>query len=215
MVRFGVLASGNGSNLQAILDAMAAGEIAGDLRIVIANQPTAKALQRAENAGKKALCIPHRDYASRAAFDAKLVSTLKAEQVDWVILAGFMRLLTKGFLDEFPNRVVNLHPSLLPAFPGVNAGQQALDYGVKLTGCTVHLVSEGMDSGPVIAQAAVRVRDDDDEQSLMSRLHQAEHQLLVEVVKGICESRVEFRPGAPGERAKVRFLRRSSVNGGP
>lgn len=209
MMRLGVLVSGNGSNLQAILDAVAAGRIKGDVCLVISNQPGVKALERANQAGVRAAAIPHKAFPTRAAFDAALVEALKAEQVDWVVLAGFMRLLTQDFLDAFPNRIINLHPSLLPAFPGVNSGQQALDYGVKVTGCTVHLVSETMDAGPIIAQQAVPVLDDDDESSLMARVHEAEHALLVDVLARICDQRLELVSSAQDGRAKVRFRRQA------
>ncbi len=202
--KLGILVSGNGSNLQAILDAVAEGTIQADVRLVISNKPGAKALQRAQDAGVDAICIPHRDYSSRAEFDAQLVKALQQARVDWVVLAGFMRLLTNTFLDAFPDRVINLHPSLLPAFPGVNAGKQALDYGVKVTGCTVHLVTEGMDSGPIIAQKTVAVRDDDDEASLMDRVHAAEHELLVGVLADVCKRQLVVERDAG--RPKVRLV---------
>jgi phosphoribosylglycinamide formyltransferase-1 len=171
---------------------------------VISNKPGVKALARASAAGVPALSVPHQDFDSREAFDARLSQCLKSAQVEWVILAGFMRLLTPVFLNAFKDRVVNLHPSLLPAFPGVNAVAQALEYGVKVTGCTVHLVTEGMDSGPVIAQRVVPILDDDNEQGLLERMHAAEHQLLVEVVQGICEHRLAIVRGEGRPKASLR-----------
>ncbi|MEN9580544.1 MAG: putative Phosphoribosylglycinamide formyltransferase [Pseudomonadota bacterium] len=210
MARLAVLVSGSGSNLQAILNAVEARTIAAEVAVVISNKPGVRALERAVKAGVPALCLSHQNYPSREAFDAALVTELKARNVDWVVLAGFMRLLTKVFLDEFRDRVLNLHPSLLPAFPGVNSARQALDHGVKVTGCTVHLVTEGMDAGPIIAQQAVPVLDDDTEESLLERLHQAEHELLVSVVAAVCDGglTVERPMDQVSARAKVRLNER-------
>lgn len=207
MTRLGVLVSGNGSNLQAILTAVDAGIIPGEVAVVVSNNASAFALERARKAGVLSRCVPHQAYPTREAFDAALVSELKSCQVDWVVLAGFMRLLTPVFLDEYRDRVVNLHPSLLPAFPGVHSGRQALAYGVKISGCTVHLVTEGMDAGPIIAQRAVPVLDDDTEETLMQRIHAAEHELLVKVVAGICRGnlRVERQDAAGVSQTKVRL----------
>jgi phosphoribosylglycinamide formyltransferase-1 len=178
-----VLVSGNGSNLQAILDAVRDKRLAASVRLVVSNQPSAHALTRARQAQVPACCIPHRDFASREDFDRSVVSALRAAAVEWVVLAGFMRLLTPYFLAEFPNRILNIHPSLLPAFPGVNAIGQALQAGVRETGCTVHLVDQGLDSGPILAQAAVPVLEGDTEDSLAQRVHAAEHQLFVDTLR--------------------------------
>jgi phosphoribosylglycinamide formyltransferase-1 len=182
-LRLGVLVSGNGSNLQAILDAIREKHLLASVRLVVSNQSTAYALTRAQQAQVPACCISHRDFASREAFDRRVVSALKAADVEWVVLAGFMRLLTPYFLAEFPNRILNIHPSLLPAFPGVNAIGQALQAGVRETGCTVHLVDQGLDSGPILAQAAVPVLEGDTEDSLAQRVHVAEHRLFVDTLR--------------------------------
>jgi phosphoribosylglycinamide formyltransferase-1 len=197
----GVLVSGNGTNLQAILDAVAAGSLDADVRVVISNQPDARALERARAAGVPALSLPHRKFSSREAFDFALVEALRQQGVEWVVLAGFMRLLTPAFLQAFPERVLNIHPSLLPAFPGTHAIRDALDYGVCVTGCTVHLVDEGVDSGPILAQCAVNVLETDDEASLAERLHRAEHELYVEVLQRLASGQLAAR-GRPRARTK-------------
>jgi phosphoribosylglycinamide formyltransferase 1 len=150
------------------------------------------------------LVIPHGDFPDRATFDATMVAALEEAGVETVVLAGFMRLVTPVLLDAFPYRVVNIHPSLLPAFPGVDAQAQALAYGVRLTGCTVHFVDAGTDTGPVIAQAAVPVIEGDTRDTLAARILAEEHRLLVEALGWIAAGRVEVTPGEPGARARVR-----------
>lgn len=203
-MRLGVLVSGNGSNLQALIDAVSDGRIAAEIAVVISNRASAHALARAEQAGIPAVVVPHGEFTSREAFDQRVVDELRARDVDWVVFAGFMRLVTSVLLSAYPLRVINLHPSLLPAFPGVDAGRQAFEYGVKLTGCTVHLVTQDMDSGPIIAQTAVAVRPDDDLESLMTRIHAAEHETLVAVVQAVAEGRVEVESDGRRDRARVR-----------
>jgi len=189
-LNLGVLVSGEGSNLQAILDAISAGSLNARVKVVISNRPGVRALERARAAGVPGLAIPHKDFASREAFDAALVSALREADVNWVVLAGFMRVLTPHFLSAYPGRIINIHPSLLPAFPGVDATQQALAYGVKITGCTVHFVDQGVDSGKIIAQRAVPVEAADDVSSLAARVHVAEHELFVHVLCEIAAGRV-------------------------
>jgi phosphoribosylglycinamide formyltransferase 1 len=186
----GVLVSGNGTNLQAILDATQSGSLAASVRCVISNRTGAMALERAARAGVPALTIPHSSFETREAFDRALVAALREHGAEWIVLAGFMRVLTPELLRAFPGRIVNIHPSLLPSFPGKDAILQALRHGVKVTGCTVHFVDEGVDSGPIIAQRAVEVRDGDDEHSLAERMHAAEHQLFVGVLADIASGRV-------------------------
>lgn len=189
-LRLGVLVSGGGTNLGAILSAVASGALAADVRVVVSNKPEAGGLERARAAGVEAVAIPHRGFASREAFDQAVVDCLRAHDVEWVVLAGFMRVVTPVLLDAFPRRVINIHPALLPAFPGVDGPGQALRYGVKVAGCTVHLVDAGVDTGPVIAQAAVPVLDDDDRDRLAARILVEEHKLLVEVLRWVSEGRV-------------------------
>jgi len=200
-LKLGVLVSGRGSNLQAILDAVAAGTLDADVRIVISNRADAAALERADQAGVPTRVISHRDFADRSAFDAALVQALAVADVSVVVLAGFMRVLTPTFLDAFPWRVINVHPALLPSFPGVDAQKQALDWGVKVTGCTVHFVDAGTDTGPIIAQAALPVRDDDTADELSHRILDLEHRLLVQVLRWMAEGRVQVVTG--GARPKV------------
>jgi phosphoribosylglycinamide formyltransferase 1 len=189
-LQLGVLVSGVGSNLQAILDAISAGTLNAQVKVVISNRPGVQALERARAAGVPALTIPHKDFASRAAFERALLSALGEAEVSWIVLAGFMRVLSPEFLNAYRGRIINIHPSLLPSFPGVDAAKQALDYGVKLTGCTVHFVDQGVDSGKIIAQRAVPVAAGDDVSSLASRIHEAEHELFVHVLREIAEGRV-------------------------
>jgi phosphoribosylglycinamide formyltransferase-1 len=189
-LNLGVLVSGNGTNLQAILDAVAGGALDARVRCVISNKADARALERATLAGVPALFISHKAHPTRDAFDAAVLAALREHGVEWVVLAGFMRVLTPGFLRAWSGRVVNVHPALLPSFPGVNAVGQALAHGVKVTGCTVHFVDEGVDSGPIIAQRAVTVHEGDDEASLAARIHEAEHELFVSVLADIAAGRV-------------------------
>ncbi|HET7541711.1 MAG TPA: phosphoribosylglycinamide formyltransferase [Polyangiaceae bacterium] len=189
-LRLGVLVSGTGSNLQAILDAITQGTLNARVELVISNRPGVQALERARAAGVRALTISHKEFAQREAFDKALVNALREAEVNWIVLAGFMRVLTPHFLAAFPGRIINIHPSLLPAFPGVDAVKQAFDYGVKLTGCTVHFVDQGVDSGRIIAQRAVPVEASDDLAALGARIHGAEHSVFVEVLRDIAAGRV-------------------------
>jgi phosphoribosylglycinamide formyltransferase-1 len=189
-LNLGVLVSGTGSNLQAILDAVGDGTLNAQVKVVISNRPGVQALERARAANVQALTIPHKDFADREAFDRALVSALREAEVGWVVLAGFMRVLTPVFLAAYPGRIINIHPSLLPAFPGVDAAKQALAYGVKISGCTVHFVDQGVDSGKIIAQRAVSVQAEDDLATLAARIHGAEHELFVSVLQDIAAGRV-------------------------
>jgi phosphoribosylglycinamide formyltransferase 1 len=189
-LNLGVLVSGTGTNLQAILDAISAGTLDARVKVVISNRPGVPALERARKAGVEALTISHKDFVDREAFDHALLRALRKADVNWVALAGFMRVLTPEFLAAFPGHIINIHPSLLPAFPGMNAQKQAFDYGVKLTGCTVHFVDHGVDSGRIIAQRAVAVEEGDDLAALAARIHTAEHALFVEVLREIATGRV-------------------------
>lgn len=196
----GVLASGSGTNLQALIDRGARGELGpARLTVVGVNVPACPALARARAAGLPTFVSDHRDYKARGAFDQALVASLRAHQVDLVVLAGFMRILGGDFLAAFPQRVINIHPALSPAFPGVNGQRQALEYGAKIAGCTVHFVDGSVDAGIVIAQAAVLVHDDDDEEALRARILTEEHRLLPAVVRAVAERRVIIE----GRRARV------------
>jgi len=199
-MKTGVLASGSGTNLQALIDAWKAGAMApADLVVVGANIPGCLALERAQKAGIETFVLSHKSFATREDFDRALVAELRGRDVELVVLAGFMRVLTGAFLDAFPLRVINIHPALLPAFPGVHAQKQALDYGVKLAGCTVHFVDKGTDTGPIIAQAAVPVLPTDDEDTLGKRILGEEHRLLPAVVRAVASGQVSVE----GRRVKV------------
>jgi phosphoribosylglycinamide formyltransferase-1 len=201
----GVLVSGTGTNLQAIIDAIARGELDATIKVVISNKPGVLALERAASAGIPTKTISHRDFATRESFDEAVATVLKDAGVDWVVLAGFMRLLTKRLIGAYQNRIVNIHPALLPAFPGVDAQEQAFDYGVKITGCTVHLVDEGTDTGPIIAQTAVTVLDTDDAATLRKRILEEEHRLLVGSLGAIGQGRLEIVSPPLGGRTRVRL----------
>ena len=205
MITLGVLVSGSGTNLQAILDAIATGRLDARVAVVLSNVPGAGALDRARAAGVDVAVVDHKAHADRRAFDAAVVEVLRARGVELVVLAGFMRLLTDVLLGAFPMRVVNVHPALLPAFPGVHAQRQALDYGTRVTGCTVHFVDGGTDTGPIIAQAAVPVLEGDDEEALRLRILAREHALLPQVLQWIAEGRVAIEPAGSGRpRVRVR-----------
>lgn len=186
----GVLVSGSGSNLQALIDACSVADFPARISVVVSNVPTAFALERARRAGIASEVLEHKKFGSRTEYDEALVGVLRSHGVTRVCLAGFMRLLGPGFLRAFPEGVMNVHPALLPAFPGVHGAKQALDYGAKVAGCTVHFVDEGTDTGPVIAQACVPVLPDDTEATLQARIQQEEHRLYPEAVRLWCEDRL-------------------------
>ena len=196
----GVLVSGSGTNLQALIDRHQRGELGPAQLVVIgSNVPDCAAVARARQAALPTFVLDHRDYPERATFDRALVEALRAHQVDLVVLAGFNRLLGRDLLEGFPGRVINIHPALLPAFPGVRAQRQAFDAGVKIAGCTIHFVDHGVDTGPIIAQAAVPVHDDDDDEALRLRILAEEHRLLPAVVRAIAERRVVLE----GRRVRI------------
>lgn len=193
--KLGVLVSGSGSNLQALLDACAQPGFPAEVAVVVSNVPTAFALERAKKAGVPSVVLEHKAYGSRTDFEKALVETLVSAGVEWVCLAGFMRLLGVDFLGRFAGKVLNIHPSLLPAFPGLHAQRQALERGVKVAGCTVHFVDPGMDTGPIIAQAAVPVLPGDDEAALSARILKEEHRLYPLVVKLVATGAVRLEGG--------------------
>jgi phosphoribosylglycinamide formyltransferase 1 len=202
-IALGVLVSGSGTNLQAILDAVRDRKLDARVAVVVSNVEGVIALDRARSAGVPAVVVDHKRFADRGAFDAAVVERLRDHGVEVVVLAGFMRLLTPVLLDAFPMRIVNVHPALLPAFPGVHGVRQALAYGVRVAGCTVHFVDLGTDTGPIIAQTAVPVLDDDDEATLAARILEKEHELLPRVLQWIAEGRVSVE-ATPGARSRVR-----------
>lgn len=192
MMRVAVLASGSGSNFQALVDALNVADGPARVELLVCNVPGAKVLERAARAGVETVVIEHKLAASREAFDRSVAQALVERRIELVCLAGYMRLVTSTFLSAFPGRVINLHPALLPSFPGLHAIRQALAAGVKITGLTVHFVDEGTDTGPIIAQAAVPVLDGDDEASLGARVHAEEHRLYPRVVQAIARHHVRL-----------------------
>jgi phosphoribosylglycinamide formyltransferase-1 len=192
MIRVGVLASGSGSNFQALVDALHVAGSPARVEVLVCNVPGAKVLDRAARAGVESVLIDHKKVATREAYDEQLVEALTTRGIELVCLAGYMRLVTPGFLRRFPGAVINIHPALLPAFPGLHGVRQALQYGVKVSGCTVHFVDEGTDTGPIIAQATVPVLPSDDEATLGARINAEEHRLYPAVVRAIAEGRVKL-----------------------
>ena len=180
--KIGVLISGRGSNLQAVIDSIAAGRLDAVIAVVISNRADAAGLERARAVGIETLYIDHKKYPSREAFDLAVVGELQQRDVSLVCLAGFMRLLSAAFVAAFPNRILNIHPSLLPAFPGLDGQRQAWEYGVKASGATVHIVTPELDAGPIVRQAVVLVRDDDTPDMLAARILVEEHRIYPEAI---------------------------------
>lgn len=194
MKKLGILLSGRGSNFEAIARNAAAGVIDAEIAVVISNRADARGLETARAMGLEAVCLPSKGV-DREAFDAAVARELKKRSVDLICLAGFMRLLSAAFIREFPMRILNIHPSLLPAFPGLDAQEQALRHGVKITGCTVHFVDEFLDAGPIVKQAAVPVLDDDTVETLSARILAEEHRIYSEAIRLVLSGgwRVEGR----------------------
>jgi phosphoribosylglycinamide formyltransferase 1 len=198
-LRVGVLASGRGSNLQSLIDQSQAGHIPAQIVLVASNKADAGALDRAQKAGIATCVIDHREFASREDFDAAMVAALREAGVELVVLAGFMRLLSPVFIEAFPQRIMNIHPALLPAFPGLNVQAKAIDYGVRFSGCTVHFVDGGLDTGPIIIQAVVPVLEDDTEESLSARILAQEHRIYPRAVQLFAEGRLKVE----GHRVRI------------
>jgi phosphoribosylglycinamide formyltransferase 1 len=193
MVKLGVLVSGSGSNLQAIIDNIEAGRLDAKIQIVISNLAGVFALDRAKQHGIPSLVLSHKEYKKREDYDQKLVEILKEHNVELVILAGFMRIVTGVLLRAFPMRVMNIHPALLPSFPGTHVWQDEIDYGVKFAGCTVHFVDEGTDTGPIVIQAVVPVYDDDNADTLNARILKQEHKAYSQAIQLYSERRLEIK----------------------
>lgn len=188
----GVLVSGSGSNLQSIIDHIEKGLLDAEIKVVISNNPDAYAIERAKKHQLKTIIINHSSFDSREAFDQAVVDVLKENGVSLVIMAGFMRLLSSVFLSAFPLRIMNIHPALLPSFPGIHAQDKALRYGVKFTGCTVHFADENADSGPIIIQSIVPVYDDDTEETLSARILREEHKIYPQAIQYYAEGKIEI-----------------------
>ena len=192
MTKLGVLCSGRGSDLQSIIDAIADNKLKAEIAIVLTDKPNVMALERAQKAGIKNLCIDRKRFDNKSDFESTLLNELKAAKVDLVVLAGFMRIVSPSFVHEYKERIMNIHPSLLPSFPGAHAHRDVLAYGVKVSGCTVHFVDEGTDSGPIIMQTAVEVKDDDTEETLAARVLEQEHIIYPKVIQLYVEGRLKI-----------------------
>ncbi|NPA33001.1 MAG: phosphoribosylglycinamide formyltransferase [Aquificae bacterium] len=191
-MRLGVLVSGRGSNLQAIVDAIKAGRLKAQISVVISDNPNAYAIKRCEKEGIECKVVERKDFSSRKEFEKELSRILKEKGVELVVLAGFMRVLSGEFLKNFPDRVINIHPSLIPAFQGLDAQRRAVEFGVKFSGCTVHIVDESVDGGPVIVQAVVPVLPQDTPESLSERILKWEHKILPQAIQWFSEGRVKL-----------------------
>jgi len=190
MINIGVLASGRGTNLQAIIEAVKEGKIEGRISIVISDNRDAFALKRAKQNNIETEYINFKSFKNREDYDKEIMECLKEKDIDLVVLAGYMRILSPYFIRTYKNRIINIHPALLPSFPGLHAQRQAVEYGVKISGCTVHFVDEGIDSGPVILQKAVEVKDNDTEESLAERILKEEHQIYPRAIQLFCQGRL-------------------------
>jgi phosphoribosylglycinamide formyltransferase 1 len=192
VLKIGVLASGRGSNFQSIIDEIASQRLKAEIVLLITDNPSAFAIERAKKHGIKYLVILSKEHRSRDEFFVKIAEELKERDVGLVILAGFMRIVGKPLIDAFPNRIMNIHPALLPSFPGLHGQRQAIAYGVKISGCTVHFVDEGMDTGPIIIQAAVPVLQNDTEETLSERILRYEHKIYPEAIRLFSEGKIEI-----------------------
>ncbi len=199
MKKLGILLSGRGSNFEAIARNVQSGALQAEISVVISNVPSAPGLETARGLGLNAISLPSRGV-PREKYDCQVVELLRQYDVDLICLAGFMRILTPELIQAFPQRILNIHPSLLPAFPGLHAQRQAFEYGVKVTGCTVHFVDEGLDSGPVILQATVPVEPEDTEEDLAARILREEHRIYSDAIRLVLENRIEIS----GRRTKIK-----------
>ncbi|OGX22066.1 MAG: phosphoribosylglycinamide formyltransferase [Omnitrophica WOR_2 bacterium GWF2_38_59] len=206
MQRFAVFVSGNGTNLQAIIEAVNQKKIKAELALVFSNNRKAYALKRAEEAGIKTLCLVRKDYATPQSYDRDIVIYMKEAKIDFIVLAGYMKLLSAFFVKEFPNRILNVHPSLLPAFRGKQAIKDAFTYGAKVTGVTIHFVDDKMDHGPIIMQEGFKIPPDDTLEMLEARVHTLEHSMYPKAIQLYTEDRLKV-----GKGRKVRILERPKV----
>ncbi|MBE3037105.1 MAG: phosphoribosylglycinamide formyltransferase [Candidatus Atribacteria bacterium] len=193
MVNIGVLVSGRGTNLQAIIEAIEEGKIEGEIKVVISDHPDAYALKRAQQYHIDTRYINFKGFKNREDYDKEIIKTLKEKKIELVVLAGYMRILSPYFIRTYKNKIMNIHPALLPSFPGFHAQKQAIEYGAKVSGCTVHFVDEGIDSGPIILQKAVEVSDDDTEESLAEKILKEEHQIYPRAIQLFSEGRLMIK----------------------
>ena len=203
-IGIGVLVSGSGSNLQSIIDHIEDGTLDAEIRVVLSNNAEAYALERCKKHGILAAVVDHRQFSSREEFDRRVIEILKRSGVDLVVMAGFMRILSPEFFRAFPQKILNIHPALLPAFPGIHVQQKAVEYGVKFSGCTVHFADEGVDTGPIIIQAVVPVLEDDTAEDLAARILKEEHRIYPQAIQYYAEGRIEIE----GHKVRIRSERR-------
>ena len=187
--KIGILLSGRGSNFLALHGAMERGEVPAEIGLVVSNVAEAPGVEKARALRLPTVCFPHRIEPTRELHESKVITALKHAEVEWVCLAGYMRLLSASFVSQFPERILNIHPALLPSFPGVDGQKQAVEYGVKISGCTVHLVDEGLDTGPIVMQRPVLVRDDDTPEALSARILAEEHKAYPEALRMLLTER--------------------------
>lgn len=192
-LKLAILASGSGSNAQTMFDAVKSGILDADIRILICNRPQAKVLERAKIANIPHICIDHTQYASRQEYDAVVAKTIKEYGADTIAMAGYMRMVTPEFLNEFAGRVINIHPAVLPSFPGIHGAKDAVEYGVKVSGCSVHFVTAEMDAGPIIIQAIVPCLQNDSPESLQKRIHAVEHKIYIQALQWLAEERLSVK----------------------
>lgn len=192
LINIAILCSGNGSNLQSIIDNVKSGYIGAKIAFVLSDNKDAFALERANKAGIETIILNKKDYKNREEFDKEIIKRLKQKNVSLVVLAGFMRLLSPHFIREYKNRIINIHPALLPSFKGTHGIKDALEYGVKVTGPTVHFVDEHLDNGPIILQKCVEIKDDDTEETLLERVHKEEHKIYPEAIKMFVEGKIKI-----------------------
>ena len=193
MINIGVLASGRGTNLQAIIEAIEDGKIEGEIKIVMSDHPKACALKRAQQYLIDTRYIDFKEFKNREDYDKEIIKSLKEKKIDLVVLAGYMRILSPYFIRTYKNKIINIHPALLPSFSGLHAQGQAVKYGVKVSGCTVHFVDEGVDSGPIVLQRALEVKDDDTEESLAERILKEEHQIYPQAIQLFSQGRLMIK----------------------
>jgi phosphoribosylglycinamide formyltransferase-1 len=194
-----VFCSGNGTNFQAIIDAVKKGYIKANLALMVCDNPAARAIEKAKRAGVEVFLLTKGGFEKREDYDREVIKRLQEKKIDLIVLAGFMRLLSPYFIGKYKNRILNIHPALLPSFKGTSGVKDALDYGVKVTGPTVHLVDEGLDSGPIILQEAVEVKEDDTEETLAGRIHEKEHKIYPKAIKLFVEGKLKIE----GRRVRI------------
>lgn len=211
-VGIGVLVSGSGSNLQSIIDHIEGGRLDAEIKVVVSNNPDAYALERCKKHRIPSVLVDHRPFDSRESYDRRVIAILQSSGVELVVMAGFMRILSPEFFRAFPQRIINIHPSLLPAFPGIHVQQKAVEYGVKFAGCTVHFADEGIDTGPIIIQSVVPVHEDDTAETLASRILQEEHRIYPQAIQYYAEGRVVIEGRKVLIRNRDRFAEKALHN---